>query len=174
MFKQIILATSVALMAASTTPAAARSGQAGAHSSRPSETLVDARVASLFSQYPNGGPDLVAALEGLLEQSPALAADVAAAAHLGNLDQENAAGLALADAQAALAAAGDIKGADALREAAARADPRTAAAYHAASGEVAFGESRGPGGQWYFGGVGSFGGGGGGSVGALGSRVSPN
>jgi uncharacterized membrane protein YgcG len=173
MFKQIILATSVALMAASTTPAAARSGQAGAHSSRPSETPVDARVAALFAQYPNGGPDLVAALEGLLEQSPSLAVDVVAAARLGNLDQENAAGLALADAQAALAAAGDLKGANALREAAGRADPRTAAAYHAATGEVVVGESRGPGSQWSFGGVGSFGGGGG-SVGALGSSVSPN
>ncbi len=174
MFKQIILATSVALMAASATPATARSGQAGAQSSRLSEAPVDAQVAALFAQYPNGGPDLVAALEALLEQNPALAVDMAAAARRGNLDQENAAGLALADAQAALTAAGDIDGANALRDAAGRTDPRTAAAYRAATGETVVGESRGgPGGQWYFGGVGSFGGGGG-SVGALGSRVSPN
>jgi hypothetical protein len=59
---------------------------------------VDARVTSLLSQFPAGGPSLRAAIAVLLESNPNLADDVVFAALNGTPGQKEAIGFGIADA----------------------------------------------------------------------------
>jgi hypothetical protein len=59
---------------------------------------VDARVTSLLSQFPAGGPSLRAAIAVLLESNPDLADDVAFAARNATREQKEAIGFGIADA----------------------------------------------------------------------------
>jgi hypothetical protein len=59
---------------------------------------VDDRVTMLLAQFPDGGPDLRAAIAFLLESDPNLADDVVFAANDGTAGQKQAIGLGIADA----------------------------------------------------------------------------
>lgn len=67
--------------------------------------VVDQRVQAIFTAYPNGGPDMTAAIAELLTSVPSLAADVLLAARRGSTAQASAAGAGYAKAQVATGSA---------------------------------------------------------------------
>jgi len=130
----------------------------------------NALVQAIFAKYPNGGPDMVAALKELLVGDKE-----------GNLDQKIAAGQALAQAQAALASKAETADcAKRIKDAALSADEQTLAAYQAAEEDAVAsvdgsqGGGGGSGSGGFGGGGGSLGGSGSGSTVSNGGVVSPN
>ena len=99
MFKRLALLTGALLMAASAIPARGDVSSKGAgQAARPT---VDPQVAAIFADFPNGGPDMAAALEALLEADPDLVDDVRRAAQDAAPDQTTAAREAIASSQTA-------------------------------------------------------------------------
>lgn len=159
---------------ATAAPSACPAGMAG---------RISAQVREIFAKYPNGGPEMVAALKTLLAgdhvcKCPELAREIVAAARKASLDQKIAVGQALADAQVALAA--DEKSAPCaklLKDAAASADPQTLAVYNTGLENATASENSAKGGAEGLGhGAGGAGATGGGlsSASAAGGSVSPN
>lgn len=172
MLKKMASAVSVALFVVGAAPAIARpSHDSGAQHSQPAP--INAQVASVFAQYPGGGPEMIEALKSLLAQDPKLANDIVEAARNAPPEQKDSAGRALGEAQQMYADAGNPGAAEFIRRAAHHADSQVYAAYESALGDtVADESSSGHGHDLGYGGVGNFGGGGGG-VGGIGS-ISPH
>jgi hypothetical protein len=87
----------------------ARAGQftGGSYTGTPSTI-----VTSLFAQFPNGGPELAAAIAQLLVSTPQLSADVAFVASRGSPGQQSAAGTGMGQARTNLQASGNTAGAN--------------------------------------------------------------
>jgi uncharacterized membrane protein YgcG len=98
MFKRLALLIGALLMAAATPAHGDVPSKGAGQAVRPG---VDPQVAAIFADFPNGGPDMAAALEALLEADPELVEDVRRAAQDATPDQTSAAREAIASSQTA-------------------------------------------------------------------------
>jgi hypothetical protein len=98
---------------------------------------VDGAVQDLFAAYPQGGPELAAAIDDLLQSNPELAQDVICASHGASEAQQSSAAAGYAHAQLVLASA-DPQNAGAMAEDVRCSEQEFRSAYYGTQNAYAF------------------------------------
>ena len=98
---------------------------------------IDSSVVELFAAYPQGGPELASAIDGLLQSNPELGDDVICASQNKSAAQQSAAAAGYAHAQLILASL-DAVSAFELADAVRCGEPQFRAAYDGAQNTYAF------------------------------------